>query len=59
MSVPARCYADVLRAWAAYGTTGASERESQTVIERLRGVSLRLQAIETRVADAAGDVTAF
>ena len=49
----------LLREWAIYGTTDESSRESQTVLERLLGVSLSLQAIETRVADAAGDVTAF
>lgn len=34
-----------------------SSRESQTVLERILGVSLSLQAIEPSVADAAGDVT--
>ena len=59
LSLPARCYSDLLREWAAYGTTDESYRESQTVLERMLGVSLSLQAIETSVADAGGDVAAF
>jgi hypothetical protein len=54
-----RWYSDLVREWAVYGTTDASSRERQTVLERIRGVSLRLQAIEPRVADAAEDVTTF
>jgi hypothetical protein len=59
LSLPAHCYSDLLCEWAVYGTTDESYRESQTVLERLLGLSLSLQAIETSVADAAGDVTAF
>jgi hypothetical protein len=59
LSVPARCSSDVRREWAAYGTTDEADRERQTVLERILGVSLSLQAIETSGADAAGDVTAF
>jgi hypothetical protein len=59
LSMPARCYSDLLREWVAYGTTDESYRESQTVIERLLGVPLSLQALETSVVDAAEDVTAF
>jgi hypothetical protein len=59
LSLPAHCYSDLLREWAVYGTTDESYRESQTVLDRILGVSLSLQAIETSVADAAGDITAF
>jgi hypothetical protein len=59
LSLPAHGYSDLLREWAVYGTTDESYRESQTVLDRILGVSLSLQAIETSVADAAGDVTAF
>jgi hypothetical protein len=59
LSGPARCSADLRREWAADGTTDASSWESQTVLERLPGVSRSLQAIETGVADAEGDVAAF
>jgi hypothetical protein len=59
LSLPARCYSDLLREWAAYGTTDESSRESQTVLGRILGVPLSLQAIETGVADAGGEVAAF
>ena len=59
VSLPVRCYSDLLREWAVYGTTDEAYRESQTVLERILGVSLSLQAIETSVADAAEDVTTF
>jgi hypothetical protein len=59
LSLPARCYSDLLREWAVYGTTDESYRESQTVLERILGVSLSLQALETGVAEAGDDVAAF
>lgn len=59
LSLPARCYSDLLREWMAYGATDASYRASQTVLERVLGQSLSLQALETTVAAAAGDVAAF
>jgi hypothetical protein len=59
LSLPARCYSDLLREWVAYGTADASYRESQTVIERILGLSLSVQAIEASVADTTGEVTAF
>jgi hypothetical protein len=58
LSLPARCSSDLLREWAAYGATGESYRESQTVLERILGVSLSIQALETGVA-AAEDVSSF
>jgi hypothetical protein len=57
LSLPARGYADLLRAWAVYGATDESSRESQTVLARILGVSLRLQAMETGVAAAGPEVT--
>jgi hypothetical protein len=57
--LPARRYADLLQEWAAYGATDESYRESQTVLERILGLALSLQAIETAVMEAAGDVTTF
>ena len=59
LSLPAHCYSDLLREWAVYGTTDESYRESQTVLERILGVSLSLQAIERGVAEAGQDVTTF
>ncbi|MGH8069652.1 MAG: hypothetical protein ACRERE_31305 [Candidatus Entotheonellia bacterium] len=59
LSVPARGYSDLRREWTAYGATDESYRESQTVIERILGLSLSLQAIATAVVEATGDVTPF
>jgi hypothetical protein len=59
LSLPARRYSDLLQEWAAYGATDESYRESQTVLERILGLALSLQAIETAVMEAAGDVTTF
>jgi hypothetical protein len=59
LSLPARGYSDLLREWAVYGATDESYHESQRVIERILGVSLSLQAIETGVAEAGQDVTTF
>jgi hypothetical protein len=42
LSLPAHCYADLLREWAVYGATDESYRESQTVLERILGVSRSL-----------------
>jgi hypothetical protein len=59
LSLPARCYSDLLREWAVYGATEASYRESQMVLERILGLSLSIQALESAVAEAGGDVTPF
>jgi hypothetical protein len=59
LSLPERCYSDLLREWAAFGTTDESYRESQTGLERILGRPLSLQAIETNVQEDAVDVTAF
>jgi hypothetical protein len=59
LSLPARCYSDLLREWAVYGTSDESYRESQTVLARILGLSLSVQALETCVAEAGADVTTF
>jgi hypothetical protein len=59
LSLPARGYSALLRGWTAYGATDESYRESQAVIERILGLSLSLQAVETAVVDTAGDVMSF
>jgi hypothetical protein len=59
LSLPARCYADLLREWAVYGATDESYRESQTILERILGLSLSLQAIESAVVEAGGDGPTF
>jgi hypothetical protein len=59
LSLPERCYSDVLREWATYGATDGAYRASQTVLERVLGFELSVQAIETAVAEDATDVAAF
>lgn len=59
LSLPARCYSDLLQEWAVYGTTDESYRESQTVLERILGLSLSVQALEACVTDAGEDVPLF
>lgn len=59
LSLPERCYSDLLREWAAFGATDASYRESQTGLERILGHQLSLQALETGVREDGADVTDF
>ena len=55
-SGPARCDADLLRAWAVEGTTDASDRESPTGLERILGLSRSVHALQTGVPEAAAAV---
>jgi hypothetical protein len=59
LSLPARCYSDLLREWAAYGTADESYRESQTVLARILGLSLRVHALERGVTETGADVSSF
>jgi hypothetical protein len=59
LSLPARCYSDLLREWMAYGTTDEAYRETQTLLARILGLPLSVQALETTVAEDAVDVAAF
>jgi len=59
LSLPARCYSDLLREWLDYASTAGSFRESQRVVERLLGQAISVQAIETMATDDARDVAAF
>ena len=59
LSLPARCSSDLRREWAVYGTTDESYRESQTVLERILGLSLSVPALEPCVTEAGADVTTF
>jgi hypothetical protein len=59
LSLPERCYSDVLREWATYGAADGAYRESQTLLERVLGLRLSVQAIETAMAEDAADVAAF
>jgi hypothetical protein len=59
LSLPARCYSDLLREWAAYGSTDAAYRETQALLARILGLALSTQALETIAQDDAADVVVF
>lgn len=59
LSLPEQCYSDLLSDWASYGSTDAAYRENQTALERILGLTLSVQALETMAATAAADVSAF
>jgi hypothetical protein len=59
LGLPGRCYSDLPREWMAYGSTDETYRESRAVLERILGLRLSIQALETSVREDATDVTAF
>lgn len=59
LSLPERCYSDLLRDWMAFSGTDETYRESQTVLERILGLTLSVAALETTTQEAAVDVPAF
>ncbi len=59
LSLPERCYSDLLQEWGTYGTTDESYHESQTVLARILGLEVSGAALETMVADAAVDSADF
>jgi hypothetical protein len=59
LSLPARCYSDLLRDFLAYDSTDGAYRESSTTLERILGLSLSIQSLERVVVAGACDVTAF
>jgi hypothetical protein len=59
LSLPARCYSDLLRDFLAYDSTDGAYRETSTTIGRILGLSLSIQSLERVVAADACDVTAF
>jgi hypothetical protein len=59
LSLPARCYSDLLRDFLAYDATDGAYRESSTTIERILGLELSIQSLERIVTDDACDVAAF
>ena len=54
LSLPARCYSDLLREWAAYGSTDAAYRETQALLARILGQPLSVQALETMLRGGCG-----
>jgi len=59
LSLPERCYSDLLRDWAEYCTTTESYDESNRVLERILGLSISKLALETSVQEDAADVQDF
>ena len=59
LSLPARCYSDLLQEWGTYGTTDASYHESQAALARILGVGVGSAALETMAGDTAVDVEGF
>jgi len=59
LSLPKRCYSDLLRDWMAYDATDAAYRETATTLQRILGLDLSVQSLERVVSDDACDVAAF
>jgi hypothetical protein len=59
LSLPPRCYSDLLRDWAEYCITDESYDESSKVLERILGLSISKLALETGIRKDAADVEAF
>jgi hypothetical protein len=59
LSLPDRVYSDLLGEWASYGSTDSAFRETQTWLERVLGLDLSVQALETSLTEAAADVESF
>jgi hypothetical protein len=59
LSLPERCYSDLLREWSGFGSADASFREVAASLERILGWSLSVQALETNAREDAVDVPAF
>lgn len=59
LSLPERCYSDLLREWTGFGSADASFREVASSLQRILGWSVSIQALETTVREDAVDVPAF
>jgi hypothetical protein len=59
LSLPSRCYSDLLRDWAEYCITDESYDESIRVLKRILTLSISKRALEVGVAEDAVDVNAF
>ena len=59
LSLPARCYSDLLRDWAEHSATNESYTESLCGLNRTLGISVSKQALETGIQEDAVDVEAF
>jgi hypothetical protein len=59
LSLPERCYSDLLREWSGFGSADGSYREAAATLERILGWPLSVQALETTAREDAVDVAAF
>jgi hypothetical protein len=59
LSLPPRCYSDLLRAWTGYDATDGAYRETASTIARILGLELSVAALETSVREDAQDVATF
>lgn len=59
LSLPPRCYSDLLRDWAEYCITDESYDESIRVLKRILALSISKRALEVGVEGDAADVNAF
>jgi hypothetical protein len=59
LSLPERCYSDLLRDWTAFDATDGAYRETVSALERFFGLQLSVQALEANLAADAQDVAAF
>jgi len=59
LSLPERCYSDLLREWSGFGSADGSFREVVAMLERILGWPLSVQALETTAREDAVDVAAF
>jgi hypothetical protein len=59
LSLPERCYSDLLREWSGFGSAEGSFREVAASLERILGWPLSVQALETTAREDAIDVAAF
>jgi hypothetical protein len=59
VSLPKRCYSDLVRDWMTYDATDGAYRETASTLERILGLDLSVQSLERVVSDDACDVVAF
>jgi hypothetical protein len=59
LSLPPRCYSDLLRDWAEHSATNESYTESLRGLNHILGITVCKQALETGIQDDAVDVEAF
>ena len=59
LSLPRRCYSDLLRSWLEFGLTGEAYDQTVELLERILGSGVSKRALERLAAEDAGDVEVF